>query len=269
VTQLARVDGAGFATTGPAGRLVGAALGSGPTVAFVHGVNMTRQVWDEVIAALPGRRRICFDLRGHGESVYGGPFSIDDYVSDLVAVMATVPAARAHLVGVSLGGMIACRFAQLSPDRVASVVTFGSGLAVRHADLDGGMRRLSEVGAQAYFAASLPRNSLPRDASPAMAEKALAMATHGRSDHTEMVVELTRAAFTTDLTGVLGPLGVPALVVNGEDDRTCSPIAGAELAAAIGADLLEVAGTGHLLPLECPKFCAGLISGMIEPARNR
>ncbi len=94
------------------------------------------------------------------------------------------------------------------------------------------------------------------------------MATHGRGARTETVVELTRAAFTTDLSGVLGPLGVPALVVNGEHDRTCSPIAGAQLAAAVGAERLEVEGAGHLLPLERPGFCAELISGMIDAARN-
>lgn len=267
---------AAFTVAGPVGGLSGAVCapetGESPdeaaTVVFVHGVNMNRRVWGEMIPALGAMRRISFDLRGHGASIPAGPFTVDDYVGDLAAVVAAWGTRRVHLAGVSLGGMIVCRFAQLHPARVASVITFGSGLAVRHADLDGGMSRLAEVGPEAYFGTSLRVNSLPADVSPALAQTAWEMATEGRGQLTEMVIAITRAAFTTDLGGVLGPIAAPGVIVNGSDDRTCSPVAGAAMAEAIGAELIEIVGTGHVLPLERPELCAELVARTVQGARE-
>ena len=62
---------------------------------------------------------VTYDTRGHGESpAPAGPYSLDDLVDDLVALLDEVGAERAHVVGLSLGGMTAMRLAAREPERV-------------------------------------------------------------------------------------------------------------------------------------------------------
>ena len=257
---------------GPAGRLAYRDSGpaDGAVIVFVHGVNMASPVWDLVIAALPGYRCIAFDLRGHGMSGQRGPFTVLDYAADLDAVLNVAKVERALLAGVSLGGIIGCAYAQRSPERVHSIVTFGSALRATHPGLDAGMARLREVGVAEYFGWSLPRGSLPVNAAPDVTQTVITLAVTGRED-TAMVEEITRAAFEMDPSKIaLGPSGRPVLVVTGELDATCPPEAGQLLAAAVGGDWRLVPGGGHVLPLEQPETCAALIASFYqEPERGR
>ena len=67
-------------------------------------------------------RRAAWDARGYGASDdYDGPLAFDDFVADLLRVLDHFGAARAHLVGLSMGGRIAMRTALLHPARVATL----------------------------------------------------------------------------------------------------------------------------------------------------
>ena len=256
---------------GPAGRLAYRDRGpaDGAVIVFVHGVNMAFPAWDRVIAALPGYRCIAFDLRGHGMSGQRGPFTVLDYVADLDAVLAATKVERAQLVGVSLGGIIGCAYAQRSPERVHSIVTFGSALRGTHPGLDAGMARLREVGVAKYFGWSLPRGSLPANAAPDVTQTVITLAVTGRED-TAMVEEITRAAFEMDPSKIsLGPSGRPVLVVTGSLDATCPPEEGQLLAATVGGNWRLVPDGGHVLPLEQPETCAQLVASFYqEPERG-
>jgi pimeloyl-ACP methyl ester carboxylesterase len=256
---------------GPAGRLAYRDSGppDGAVLVFVHGVNMASPVWDPLIAALPGFRCIAFDLRGHGMSGRRGPFTVLDYAADLDAVLGAARVERAQLVCVSLGGIIGCAYAQRSPERVHSVVAFGSALRATHPGIDAGMARLREVGTAEYFGWSLPRGSLPANATPDVTQTVISLAVIGRED-TAMVEEITRAAFDMDPSKIsLGPSGRPVLVVTGNLDTTCPPEAGRLLAATVGGSWRLVIGGGHVLPLEQPETCAQLVARFYqEPERG-
>lgn len=230
------------------------------TMVFVHGINMASGVWDQVIALLPGFRCIALDLRGHGLSVRRGPYSVDDYLADLEAVVAATTLDGFQLVGVSLGGLINCAFARRHPALVHSVVTFGSGLVARHSGLEEGMARLREVGVADYFGWSLPRGSLPPNATERVRDKLVELAVTGRED-VPMVEEIIRSIFERDLAYVLPePVGRPALVINGEYDNTYPPDDGQALASAAGGRWQVLPGAGHVIPLEQPARCAELVA---------
>ncbi|WP_051792568.1 alpha/beta fold hydrolase [Amycolatopsis jejuensis] len=232
------------------------------TMVFVHGLNMASGVWDEMAARLPEFRCVSFDLRGHGASVRRGPYAVENYLEDLSAVLDAADVSVAQLVGVSVGGLIGCAFAERHPDRVRSVVALGSGFTAQHNDLEAGMARMREIGVREYFRVSLPSGSLPADAPDALGARLVELAVTGRED-VAMVEELIREVFEKDLTHVLaGPVGRPVLVVNGEFDRTCPPEGGRALAAAAGGRWQAVPGAGHLLPLEQPEHCARLAAGL-------
>lgn len=106
---------------GPAGTLSVRCGGPdrGPTVIFTHSILTSSAIWRRQAALLAGRgfRILCPDMRGHGKSeALPAPYTMDDLVDDTVAILNSFGIDRAHLVGVSQGGMV------------------GFGLGVRHAE---------------------------------------------------------------------------------------------------------------------------------------
>ncbi|MCW2679978.1 MAG: pcaD [Frankiales bacterium] len=97
---------------------------SATPILLLGSLGSTLEMWDPQVPALSRHFRVIrYDTRGHGASqAPAGPYSIDDLVDDAVAVLDGVGVQRAHLVGLSLGGMTALRLAAREPDRVGRVV---------------------------------------------------------------------------------------------------------------------------------------------------
>ena len=76
-----------------------------PVVVLSNSLGATRGMWDPQVPALAERYRVAtYDTRGHGDSpAPEGPYALDDLVDDLVALLDTVGAERAHIAGLSLG----------------------------------------------------------------------------------------------------------------------------------------------------------------------
>ena len=104
--------------------------GSGPEVLLVHGISSSGLSWQPILAGL-GRAftPITIDLRGHGES--GHPacgYLYDDYANDLDAVLDALSMDRPLIIGHSLGGLVALRWASRHPERAAAIVVEESPL---------------------------------------------------------------------------------------------------------------------------------------------
>lgn len=97
--------------------------GTGPPIIFVHGIGARRSGWDDIVRRLKDDFTcITYDLRGHGLSpVPPVPYSLDELVEDLEALRARLGIEKAHIVGHSLGGMIAPAYARTHPDRVMTL----------------------------------------------------------------------------------------------------------------------------------------------------
>ena len=91
-----------------------------PVVVLSNSLGATRGMWDPQVPALAERYRVVtYDTRGHGESpAPAGPYYLDDLVDDLVALLDEVGAERAHVAGLSLGGMTGCGWPPANPERV-------------------------------------------------------------------------------------------------------------------------------------------------------
>lgn len=104
--------------------------GEGVPVLFIHGFSHHRHVWDELIDELPdAHRAITYDLRGHGDSPWSieRDYQVDDHAADVGRVLDQLSLERAILVGHSLGGLAAIRFAARHPDRVLALVLVDTG----------------------------------------------------------------------------------------------------------------------------------------------
>ncbi len=96
----------------------------GPPVLFNHSILTSSAVWHRqaVQLASNGWRVLCLDTRGHGSSEAPvGPYAMDDLVADDIAVLDALEVPRAHVVGVSLGGMTGFGLGGYHSDRLLSL----------------------------------------------------------------------------------------------------------------------------------------------------
>jgi 3-oxoadipate enol-lactonase len=107
--------------------------GIGEPLIFLHGLGSSTLDWGQQIPAFIDRYRvIVIDMRGHGQSDKPpGPYSIQQFTDDLVNLMNTFRVGSAHVVGISMGGMIAFQLATQHPSRVKTLIIVNSGPEVK------------------------------------------------------------------------------------------------------------------------------------------
>jgi pimeloyl-ACP methyl ester carboxylesterase len=209
-----------------------------------------------------GRKVIAFDNRGVGKSsTTEGPYSVGQLSEDAAELLAALDVSSAHVLGVSMGGMVAQQLAVDKPDLVASLV-IGSSTA------GGKMMTAADKGfARTFFGSFRKWNEDDRQAKLAGARTFISGCVAPRNklaNHSSVVERLATAYVWSDKRGVdginaqLGALGTfrgvpldevtqPSLVVHGTHDRVL-PYGNAEtLATALpNARLLPLHGQGHL-----------------------
>jgi pimeloyl-ACP methyl ester carboxylesterase len=270
-----------IAVDGPVGPLRGWAAGldrlesgsDGPVPAlFLHPINTAGRIWEGVVAALdPARPCLLPDLRGHGSSVLRGPFTVEGYVADALAVLDGLGVERAHVVGGSLGGSLAVALAATAPDRIASVGAFGSllSLPITTDELETVAQTIRTLGIPGYFQEIAPGTLAPAArADKALIDQIVALsASPGRTP--EMVTGILLNALRCDIVDQAETVRCPSLVVTGEHDAWCPPEVGRAMAKALGCDHHVLADLGHLAMLEAPGTVASMLADHFAAADVR
>jgi 3-oxoadipate enol-lactonase len=237
-------------------RLYWEEAGSGDPVLLIMGLGMNATGWWRTIPVLAaaGLRVLAFDNRGVGRSDRPeGPYSMAQLADDAVAVLDAAGVKRAHVYGISLGGMIAQEVALRHPERARALVlgatTAGGDLGVPadEATLAFFSRR-GEMTAEEGVWASVPYNYSPRtrrEHGDRIAED-IAQRLRYPIESAPYMAQLA-AALSHDTGARLGSLDVPTLVVHGEADVMVPPVNGERLAGAIrGAELRTWPDAAHL-----------------------
>ncbi len=102
----------------------------GTPLVFVHGFSNDAHVWDDIAPVVaPHYRVLCLDLRGHGDSGRhpDAAYDADSMANDLECVFDALGIERLVLVGHSLGGRVAMRFAGRHPEKLAGLVIVDTG----------------------------------------------------------------------------------------------------------------------------------------------
>jgi pimeloyl-ACP methyl ester carboxylesterase len=241
--------------------------GSGPKLLLIPGSGLTRGTFATPIAALSQRFRcVSYDLRGMGKYRYDGrDYSLDAFVADAVYVLDQIGADRAHVLGYSLGGVVALELALRMPERVASlalVSTYDRAdalIRIRCAMLT----ELLLAGSPSAFArASVLTAFAPgyvvANGEKVEAEIAARIARWQVADAAERqaLVGHWRAVAAHDVTDRLGQIRCPTWVAVGAWDAVTPVEHAHRLASGIaGARLTVFPGAAHRL-IDLPEFAA-------------
>lgn len=226
-----------------------------PVVVLSNSLGSTYEMWEPQADALAERFRVVrYDTRGHGRSpVPPGPYTIDDLVDDVVALLDRLEVRRAHVVGLSLGGMTALRLAAREPDRVDRLAVLCTGAMLGPAS--GWTDRAATVrthGTAAVAEAVVQRWFTPDH---------LAAHPDVRARHEAMVAGTPAEGYAgcceviaaMDLRPDLPSISAPTLAVAGADDPATPPAHLEEIATSVQhGRLLVVPDAAHLANVQQP-----------------
>ncbi|MFJ5261944.1 alpha/beta fold hydrolase [Streptomyces sp. NPDC088387] len=243
----------------------------GTPLVLIHGINGAASQWTGVIDLVADRPILAIDLRGHGDSAGAadrrpGDYGAEAYARDVAAVLDHFALSRAHLAGASFGGGVAVTVAAQRPELPRSVTVIGGALSVAgHADIDALLGELNRRGPVAFFELVASASFAPGTAETLLRDSARLAA---RND-VETVEAILRDAFTADVSAAAAAVGVAALVLTGEHDRTCPPELGAALALALHGRHSVLPDRGHMAHLEDPGLIARLLDRHLTDVERR
>lgn len=238
--------------------------GNGPPVLFIQGVGVHGDGWlpqteNEAIASR--FRCISFDNRGMGRSQPAGVVSVEQMAEDALAILDAEKVESAHVVGHSLGGLVALRLALEARSRVRSLTlmcTFADGHAAAPLTLRMmwlGMR--TKVGTHrmrrmAFLKLVMPPDALATTDTDSLAARLAPLFGHDLADQPPVVNSQLSAMRKYSAAPRLGELvGLPTLVMSGAYDPISPPHVSEALAKGIpGAKHLAFADASHGLPIQ-------------------
>jgi|SRR5579883_324005 len=232
------------------------AAGNGPAVLFIQGVGVQGAGWRPQTTELAaGYTCLWFDNRGIGRSQpVGGAITVVQMADDARAVLDAQQVATAHVVGHSLGGLVALQLALSNRNRVRSLALLCSFTGRRTAaPLTPRMVWLglrARVGTRSMRRRGFLRLVLP-PGSTANTDELAELFGHDLADQPPVAAAQLRALRSVDLSDRLGELaGLPVLVVAAAHDPIAPPRAGLALRDGLaGARYVEVAEASHGLPI--------------------
>ena len=245
--------------------------GEGPPVLLLHGIGSGSASWEAQFNGLSGRFRIvAWDTPGYGASdplpgerpdsgAYG------DAVADLLDGLGLE---RIHLLGHSLGGLIAAAFAARHPRRLLSVTLSDAAAGylngpkeLRVDRLNARIEAMTDLG-PAEVAKRRAREVLSPSAPEEAYRKVVAVQSRVRPDG---YVQAARMLHNSDIFADAATIGVPALVMYGSEDTVTPESIGRDIAAAIGgARYVTLQGLGHASYVEGPEAFNAALTGFLD-----
>ncbi len=231
--------------------------GSGTPILLIMGLSFTHQMWFRVLPRLDAAyRAVVFDNRGMGRSdCPRGPYTIRQMACDAVTVMDAAGVESAHIVGASMGGMVAQELALEYPERVRSLVlgcTTYSGLLGKWPHfLRGSWRAL-------LYAEGTPAERIEEDR---QVRRTCAWSAQGF--WAQFAAVLLWNSYRR-----LPRIRVPTLVLHGTEDHLVPPENGRVLASRIpGARFHLLPNAGHILITDQPELSTRLILDFLNEQR--
>ena len=234
--------------------------GSGDVpIVLLHGFPLDKRMWEQQAQALSGEFRVIApDLRGHGESqATPGPYTMELLADDLNAFLDALGVGQVVLGGFSMGGYAAFAFYRKYPERVASLMLLDTRPQPDSEEAKGGRETMAQL-AESEGAGPIAERLVPRLLCADTVANRQDVVDAVSAMITECPVEgiagdLRGMALRGDSSDLLPNIGVPTLLVVGDQDVITPPAESQSMASIIpNATLVEVSGAGHISNLENP-----------------
>jgi pimeloyl-ACP methyl ester carboxylesterase len=243
----------------------------GPTLLLVHGFPLDHSMWRYQLDDLADAARIIApELRGFGRSgVTPGTVSMERYADDLAALLDALKI-REKIVfcGLSMGGYIAWPFWRKHASRVAKLILCDTRAAPDTPEAAETRRKTAErvekTGTEALAELMLTKLFAPASATERRAEMEATRHVILANPPQGCAAALRGMAERPDSTGLLRSITVPTELICGEHDGISPPEEMARMAEAMPqARFVEIAGAGHMSPLERPEEVNAVIRAFL------
>jgi pimeloyl-ACP methyl ester carboxylesterase len=243
-------DGTAYEVVGPA---------TAPVIVLIHGLGLSKECWQWTVPALRDRYRVLsYDLYGHGASAPPPETaSLSLFSRQLAGLLDHCGVGSASIAGFSLGGMIARRFAQGTPNRARALVILHSphkrSVEAQAAILKR-VDQAREDGPDSTVEAALERwfTAPFRHANPEMMDTVRGWVTANRKDIYHTIYRVL-ADGIDEIVSPTPPIDCPTLVITGDEDFGNGPEMTGAIAAEIkGAEALILPGLRHMALAENP-----------------
>ncbi|WP_295801700.1 alpha/beta hydrolase [uncultured Microbulbifer sp.] len=233
--------------------------GQGEPLLLLHGLGSRGDDWQPQIESLNGEFRILtLDFPGHGDSAtLTGPVTIEALAADALALLDHLAIERAHVAGLSLGGMVTLQLVASHPQRLRTVTVINSGPGMNKGRwrlrLLVALRTLMirSLGLPA-LAKSIAPKLFPDPAQQSLREKFLQSIAAADS---RSYLKILRAIGRFNVWPGIAGSPVPALIMTADNDYTPVSYKAAYAATMQNAQLSIIENSGHASPMDAPEQC--------------
>ena len=242
--------------------------GQGQNILFIHGLGSSTRDWEMQIPTFSKNyQTITFDLRGHGQSQKpSGPYSMSLFAKDTAELIKSLGIAPVHVVGISLGGMVAFQLAVDYPELIKRLVIVNSGPEVVVRTLKDrwqvflrfaivrlfGMRKMGEV---------LSKRLFPKDEH---AEIRHMFVERWAENDIRSYLNTLRAIVDWSVADKIHTINLPTLVVAADGDYTPVSAKEAFVPKMGNAELIVIQDSRHAVPVEKPEEFNQIVSAFLS-----
>lgn len=237
------------------------------TLVFVNALGTDLRIWDSVIADYAGAFRIMrYDLRGQGLSdAPPAPYSIDDHVADLAALLDAHEIAGATIVGLSVGGMIALALAAARPDLVRLLVLCDTALRIGTPEMWSARIEAVRANGLASIADAVLERWLSAEFRQGHAVDLAGCRNMLTRNPAEGYIGTCATLRDSNLASIASRLTQPTLCLVGEADGATPPALVQSLSELIPNAAFEtISNAGHLPCIEQPKSLSLRIESFVR-----
>ena len=247
-------------------------LGSGKTLVLIHGLGANAQTWKNQVPVLSRHYQVLtWDVRGHGQSDKpAGDYSVKLFASDLTALISALGIGSIFVLGHSMGGVIALRFALDFPDLCNAIIISSSSAEVNPQAttrwqniaatiLERGIEAIPSDPTRLFSKGFVERN--PEIVAEFMTRRLV----NDPSCYARSALAVSKYNYNEELSGI----GCPTLIMVGDQDVTAPPGGSVRMSRLIqGSKLIIFKDCGHISYVEQPEIFNRVVLDFLAKVSN-
>jgi 3-oxoadipate enol-lactonase len=238
-----------------------------PVLVLVNSLGTNLHMWEPQMAWFSRALRVVrYDCRGHGASeAPAGAYTVEQLGRDLLGLLDALQIERAHICGLSLGGMVALWLAATALERVDRVVLADSAARIGTAESWTTRMALVSAGGMGAIGETVLARFLSERFRRQHPEVALQMRDMVEATDPQGYIGACAALRDADLRAILPAIHVPSLIIVGDEDEATPPSQAQDLHSAIrGCKLVMLHEAAHLSNVEQPEAFSNAVLAFLS-----